>query len=78
MTQFKTTNRIYGDFILKIDWRVKCRSDKPGVFITFSNPGADPWNAVKTEYELAWVQIHNKSKSVSPISGSCTAPTLSL
>ena len=45
-------NRMYGDFILKIDWRVKRRSDNSGVFIRFSDPGADPWNAVKTGYEI--------------------------
>jgi hypothetical protein len=43
---------MYGDFILKIDWRVKRRSDNSGVFIRFSDPGADPWNAVKTGYEI--------------------------
>jgi 3-keto-disaccharide hydrolase len=46
------TNRMYGDFILKIDWRVKRRSDNSGVFIRFSDPGVDPWNAVKTGYEI--------------------------
>ena len=43
---------MYGDFILKIDWMVKRRSDNSGVFIRFSDPGADPWNAVKTGYEI--------------------------
>jgi hypothetical protein len=46
------TNRMYGDFILKIDWRVKRRSDNSGIFIRFSDPDADPWNAVKTGYEI--------------------------
>src|SRR5215467_5039810 len=46
------TNRMYGDFILKIDWSVKRRSDNSGIFIRFSDPGADPWNAVKTGYEI--------------------------
>jgi Domain of Unknown Function (DUF1080) len=46
------TNRVYGDFILKIDWRVKRRSDNSGIFIRFSDPVADPWNAVKTGYEI--------------------------
>jgi hypothetical protein len=46
------TNRMYGDFILKIDWMIKRRSDNSGVFIRFSDPGADPWNAVKTGYEI--------------------------
>ena len=46
------TNRMHGDFILKIDWRVKRRSDNSGVFIRFSDPGPDPWNAVKTGYEI--------------------------
>jgi hypothetical protein len=46
------TNRMYGDFILKIDWRVKRRSDNSGIFIRFSDPGPDPWNAVKTGYEI--------------------------
>jgi hypothetical protein len=43
---------MYGDFILKIDWRVKRRSDNSGIFIRFSVPGADPLNAVKTGYEI--------------------------
>ena len=46
------TNRMYGDFILKIDWRVKRRGDNSGIFIRFSDPGADPLNAVKTGYEI--------------------------
>ena len=41
-----------GDFILKIDWKVKRRSDNSGVFVRFSDPGTDPWNAVKTAYEI--------------------------
>ncbi|HYA82214.1 MAG TPA: DUF1080 domain-containing protein [Candidatus Bathyarchaeia archaeon] len=46
------TNKMYGDLILKIDWKVKRRSDNSGVFIRFSDPGADAWNAVKTGYEI--------------------------
>ena len=30
------SNRMYRDFILKIDWKVKRRSDNSGVFIRFS------------------------------------------
>lgn len=36
------TNRMYGYFILKIDWRLKRRSDKSVVFIRFSDPDTDP------------------------------------
>jgi hypothetical protein len=43
---------MYRDFILKIDWRVRRRSDNSGVFIRFSDPGTDPWNAIKTGYEI--------------------------
>jgi hypothetical protein len=43
---------MYYDFILKIDWKVKCRSTNSGVFIRFSDPGTAPWNAVKTGYEI--------------------------
>jgi hypothetical protein len=46
------TKKMYRDFILKIDWRVKRRSDNSGVFIRFSDPGTDPWNAVETGYEI--------------------------
>ena len=46
------TTRMYGDFILKIEGMVKRRSDNSGIFIRFSDPGADPWNAVKTGYEI--------------------------
>ena len=45
------TTRMYGDFILKIEWMVKRRSDNSGIFIRFSDPGVDPWSAVKTGYE---------------------------
>jgi hypothetical protein len=31
---------------------VKRRSDNSGVFIRFSDPDADPWNAIKTGYEI--------------------------
>jgi hypothetical protein len=46
------TNRMYGDFILNIDWKVKRRNDNSGVFIRFSDPGADASNAFKTGYEI--------------------------
>ena len=46
------TKKLYGDFILKIDWRAKRKSDNSGVYVRFSNPRTDPLNAVKTGYEI--------------------------
>jgi len=46
------TKQMYGDFILKIDWRVKRKNDNSGIFVRFSDPGNDPWIAVNTGYEI--------------------------
>ena len=46
------TKKMYGEFILKIDWKVKRKNDNSGVFIRFSDPDNDPWIAVKTGYEI--------------------------
>ena len=46
------TKKMFGDFILKIDWKVKRRNDNSGVFIRFSDPDNDPWIAVNTGYEI--------------------------
>jgi 3-keto-disaccharide hydrolase len=46
------TKKMFGDFILKIDWKVKRKNDNSGVFIRFSDPDNDPWIAVKTGYEI--------------------------
>jgi hypothetical protein len=43
---------MYGDFILKIDWRVKRKNDNSGIFVRFPDPDNDPWVAVKTGYEI--------------------------
>lgn len=46
------TKKMFDDFILKIDWKVKRKNDNSGVFIRFSDPDNDPWIAVKTGYEI--------------------------
>ncbi len=46
------SKKMYGDFILKIDWKVKRKKDNSGIFVRFSDPDNDPWIAVKTGYEI--------------------------
>ena len=46
------TKKRYKNFILKIEWKVKHKSDNSGIFVRFSNPGNDPWIAVNTGYEI--------------------------
>src|SRR5687768_18018581 len=46
------------DFALTVDWKTSKKEDNAGVFVRFSNPGDDPWNAVKSGYEI---QIHDAS-----------------
>jgi hypothetical protein len=50
------TQKQFGDFILKVDWKELHFSDNSGVFVRFPDPGNDPWVAVNNGYE---VQIDN-------------------
>jgi len=42
----------FKDFILKLEWRVTHLEDNSGIFVRFSDPQGDPWNAVNSGYEI--------------------------
>jgi hypothetical protein len=42
----------FKDFILMLEWRVTHIEDNSGVFVRFSDPRGDPWNAVYSGYEI--------------------------
>ena len=42
----------FKDFTLRIDYKLTKARDNSGVFVRFPNPPADPWDAVKTGYEI--------------------------
>lgn len=46
------TKKQFGDFILKVDWKVMHIDDNSGVFVRFPDPGNDPWIAVNNGYEV--------------------------
>jgi hypothetical protein len=46
------TKKQFGDFILKVDWKVLSFTDNSGVFVRFPDPRNDPWNAVNNGYEV--------------------------
>ena len=46
------TKKPFGDFILKVDWKVLHIDDNSGVFLRFPDPGNDPWVAVNNGYEV--------------------------
>jgi hypothetical protein len=46
------TKKQFGDFVLKVDWKVLHFSDNSGVFVRFPDPGNDPWSAVNNGYEV--------------------------
>jgi hypothetical protein len=48
--------RSFANFVLDVDWQVSRLDDNSGVFVRFPNPGADPWVAVDSGYEI---QIHD-------------------
>jgi hypothetical protein len=52
MGLFWYERRIFADFVLRLEWRTRRRTDNSGVFIRFSNPGDDPWSAVQDGYEI--------------------------
>jgi hypothetical protein len=35
-----------------LEWRVTHIEDNSGIFVRFSNPQDDPWNAVNNGYEI--------------------------
>ena len=42
----------FKDFTLMLEWRVTHIEDNSGVFVRFSNPQDDPWQAVNNGYEI--------------------------
>ncbi len=46
------TKKQFGDFVLKVEWKVLHIDDNSGVFLRFPDPGNDPWVAVDNGYEV--------------------------
>jgi hypothetical protein len=46
------TNRTFTNFVVRGEWRFENRESDTGVFVRFADPGADPWNAIKSGHEL--------------------------
>ncbi len=46
------TKKQFGDFILKMDWKVLHIDDNSGVFLRFPDPRNDPYVAVNNGYEV--------------------------
>jgi hypothetical protein len=46
------TNRVFTNFVVRGEWRFENRESDSGVFVRFSDPGGDPWNAIKSGHEL--------------------------
>jgi hypothetical protein len=44
--------RMFGDFVLDLDWRVTAAADNSGVFVRFPDPGGDPRVAIDNGYEV--------------------------
>jgi hypothetical protein len=44
--------KMYGNFILKLDWKVHDKSDNSGIFVRFPYPDNDPIIAVNNGYEI--------------------------
>ncbi len=42
----------FQDFTLMLEWRVTHIEDNSGIFVRFSNPRGDPWQAVNNGYEI--------------------------
>lgn len=42
----------FGDFDLRLDWRVTSPTDNSGVFVRFPDPGDDPGVAISEGYEI--------------------------
>jgi hypothetical protein len=46
------STRTFGDFELRLEWRVTSQTDNSGVFVRFPDPGDDPGVAVAQGYEI--------------------------
>lgn len=46
------TNRTFTNFVVRGEWRFENRESDSGIFVRFSDPAQDPWNAVKSGHEL--------------------------
>jgi hypothetical protein len=42
----------FKDFILRLEWKASHIEDNSGIFVRFSDPRGDPWNAVYSGYEI--------------------------
>ena len=52
------SEKIYKNFILKLEWKTSDESDNSGVFVRFPDPDGNPNNAVREGYEI---QIDDKA-----------------
>jgi hypothetical protein len=50
------TERVYSDFVLRLDYKVQTRRSNSGVFVRFPNPPRNVWDPVDQGFE---VQINN-------------------
>jgi hypothetical protein len=46
------TNRMFTNFVVRGEWRFENRESDTGVFVRFSDPGQEPWSAIKSGHEL--------------------------
>ena len=46
------TEQEFSDFTLRLQFKVKESKNNSGIFVRFSDPGNDPWVAVKEGYEI--------------------------
>ena len=53
------SEKIYKNFILKLEWKSTDESDNSGVFVRFPDPDGNPNNAVREGYEI---QIDDKAR----------------
>jgi hypothetical protein len=46
------TEKQFGDFVLKLDWKVSRKQDNSGIFVRFTDPGDDVMKPVKEGHEI--------------------------
>ncbi len=44
--------KMYGDFVLRVEWKVSRKEDNSGIFVRFPGISNDPWFAVNHGYEI--------------------------
>ena len=46
------SKQTFGDFTLRLEYKLTAPSNNSGVFVRFPNPPKDPWDAVHSGYEI--------------------------